>query len=470
MSLYQIIGAIGIIVLFRQFFWPKAKSWLLFILSLFALFLFQTPSSIRALSFWLPNIMLFVAIGSWKIITNERLSKQDLIAALIISVFPFFMYLIKFLGIAENFLILNIPEIINLLGIPLTVFIILSLLKKNNKSREITSFFVILFLVSILIILKNQYLGLKMSSLIRQLNGQTTSLASSIDLTWVGFSYFVFRIIHVLVDRKRLERIGFSLRDFLTYLLFFSAFTSGPIDRADHFNAELENNDDNEKHIDFFNGGRRVVLGLFQKFILADSLAIISLNSYNAQLINKPEWLWVVMYAYAFRIYFDFSGYSDIAIGIAQLAGIKLPENFNRPYLSKNITMFWNNWHITMTQWFRTYYFNPLTRFLKINYKKISPVFILLFVQITTMVLIGLWHGISWNYIIWGVWNGVGLFLHNRWSSTLKPKFKIFKEEKYAGIYQFISTLLTFNYISLGWIWFALPRISDSLLVFNKLF
>jgi D-alanyl-lipoteichoic acid acyltransferase DltB (MBOAT superfamily) len=214
----------------------------------------------------------------------------------------------------------------------------------------------------------------------------------------------------------------------------------------------------------------RIFRGLFLKFILADSLAIISLNSYSANTITQSGALWINLYAYAFRIFFDFSGYTDIAIGIARIAGINLPENFKRPYLSRNITLFWNNWHITLTQWFRTYFFNPMTRFFRSNYKNLPPPLLIFFTQISTMILIGLWHGISWNFVIWGFWNGLGLFIHNRWSEKIKPKLTFLKSKPLSLPYTIISVIFTFNFIALGWVWFALPNLNDSLIVFTNLF
>ena len=282
-----------------------------------------------------------------------------------------------------------------------------------------------LLLLVLLVILKNQALAEQFSALLRRLNGQSISLASSFDISWVGFSYFAFRLIHMLVDRDRINKNDVPLREFVTYLVFFPAFTAGPIDRFEHFSAELNKPEEKDQNSDFLDGLTRIFIGLFLKFILADSLALISLSSNTANTINKSVWLWVSLYAYAFRIYFDFAGYTAIAIGIARIAGVNLPENFRRPYLSKNITLFWNNWHITLTQWFRTYYFNPVTRFFRSNYKNVPAAFIIFFTQLSTMVLIGLWHGISWNFVIWGFWNGLGLFIHNRWSEMIEPKLSL---------------------------------------------
>lgn len=472
MFLSQIIAAIIVLVLFRLFFWPKSKHWLLFILSLIAVYWFQTPSSIRTLGFWLPTILLFFSVFSWIIFTrHEKINKPDnVIALFIILLFPFIFYLFKQFGFSFASQISNMPNISYFVLITGVLALFLFWLYKNPGKFSVITALMVFTLILFLVILKNQTLSKHLSSFLRQFTGQSTSLASSFDIAWVGFSYFTFRLIHALVERERLNRIDISLRDFVTYLIFFPAFTAGPIDRLDRFASELNKPEENSLNDDFVNGGMRIIKGLFQKFILADSLALISLNSYSANLVTKSEWLWIGLYAYAFRIFFDFSGYTDIAIGISRLAGITLPENFKRPYLSKNITQFWNNWHITMTQWFRTYYFNPVTRYFRSKNKNISPAMLIMAVQISTMVLIGLWHGISWNFVMWGLWNGIGLFIHNRWSEVIMPKLIFLSKKPFANPYSIFSMLLTFNFIALGWVWFSLPSLAESLMVFSKLF
>ena len=123
------------------------------------------------------------------------------------------------------------------------------------------------------------------------------------------------------------------------------------------------------------------------------------------------------MYAYAFRIFLDFSGYTDIAIALGRLLGVRLPENFAAPYLKPNIALFWNSWHMSLTQWFRAYVFNPLARRLRSATAQIPDWLACLVTQLVTMLLIGLWHGITWSFALWGLWHGIGLFVHNRWSA-----------------------------------------------------
>jgi D-alanyl-lipoteichoic acid acyltransferase DltB (MBOAT superfamily) len=210
------------------------------------------------------------------------------------------------------------------------------------------------------------------------------------------------------------------------------------------------------------------------------------LNTVNAAQVNASGWMWVIVYAYALRIFFDFSGYTDIAIGLGRLFGIKLPENFDRPYLKQNLTLFWNSWHMTLAQWFRAYYFNPVTRalrspketrFLPAQGFFRQPAFIILFGQITTMLLIGLWHGITWNFVAWGAWHAAGLFIHNRWAEFQRKRHANDSDGAEPAsappwrnrLTNTLSIVVTFHFVALGWVWFALPGIDQSLVVFRRL-
>jgi len=204
-----------------------------------------------------------------------------------------------------------------------------------------------------------------------------------------------------------------------------------------------------------------MAIGVFKKFALADGLALIALNDTNAVQLISPGWGWALLYAYTLRIYFDFSGYTDIAIGMGMLVGVKLPENFDSPYFKPNLTAFWNSWHITLAQWFRAYYFNPLTRTLR---GRKLPIPVIIFItQITTMILIGLWHGVTWNFLIWGAWHGIGVFVHNRWSNAFRARYDQWDISPHLkSILNSSGILLTFHFITLGWVWFALsaPEVS----------
>jgi D-alanyl-lipoteichoic acid acyltransferase DltB (MBOAT superfamily) len=261
-----------------------------------------------------------------------------------------------------------------------------------------------------------------------------------------------------------------SLQEFLIYIIFFPAFTAGPIDRVQHFLQELHF-EHRLTSIRFIDGSQRIAGGLFKKFVVADGLSIFSMSPTNVVQTTSNTWLWVLLYAYSLRLYFDFSGYTDIAIGLGIWLGIKLPENFDRPYLKQNLTSFWNAWHMTLAQWFRSYFFNPVTRYLRLS-KSQMPLPLIIFIgQMGTMLLIGLWHGVTLNFAIWGAWHGLGLFFHNRWSEALRSRLGFLEThpalQKSLGA---AGTLLTFHYVTLGWVWFALPKPQLSWQVFARLF
>jgi alginate O-acetyltransferase complex protein AlgI len=278
-------------------------------------------------------------------------------------------------------------------------------------------------------------------------------LATPFDIRWIGFSYLAFRLVHVIRDAAagRLPRL--PLDQFVLYALFFPAYTAGPIDRVQRFVGDLQKSFPVRETL--LPAGQRLVIGIFKKFALADGLALIALNDTNALQIIEPGWGWVILYAYALRIYFDFSGYTDIAIGLGMLVEVKLPENFENPYFKPNLTAFWNSWHITLAQWFRAYYFNPLTRTLRGRKSPIPAVIFL--TQVTTMILIGLWHGVTWNFFIWGAWHGLGLFVHNRWSEAFRVRYAAWEASpRVKVVLNGAGVLLTFHFVTLGWVWFAL--------------
>jgi D-alanyl-lipoteichoic acid acyltransferase DltB (MBOAT superfamily) len=284
-----------------------------------------------------------------------------------------------------------------------------------------------------------------------------------LDWQWLGFSYIAFRLMHVLLDFRSGKLQPVSLQDFALYAIFFPALPAGPIDRAEHFVRELAQPATTDRIAE---GAIRIGMGLFKKFVLADSLASIALSSQLVAEANRslPGTMWLILYAYAFRIYFDFAGYSDLAIGIALLAGINLPENFTSPYTKRNITAFWNSWHITLSTWFRNYFFTPFSRAMmspSSGWLRNHRMLIILLAQVSTMVLIGLWHGIAVNFVLWGLWHGLGLWFH-RWLTERSRRWNeyVLERPRLAQGVHILSVLATFHFVALGWIFFALPDLN----------
>ena len=329
-------------------------------------------------------------------------------------------------------------------------------------------------LVILLLMIKTPTVAIRAADVFRQLSPASAEDAiPGIPLSWIGFSYLAFRLIHMLRDRLTGRLPDLSLAEGVTYSLFFPAFTAGPIDRAERFAADVRALPSvarlSARHM--LSGGMRIALGLFKKFVVADSLALIALSGDLLPQFQSTGSLWIALYAFGFRIFFDFSGYSDIAIGLGYLFGITLPENFDSPYLATDIAAFWRNWHMTLTNWVRFYVFSPLSRFLMTRQKRLPSLVIVFVAQLTTMLIIGLWHGVSWTFLMWGAWHGLGLFIHKVWSDRSRTWQQTWNEKPaIRHLWSGISGFLTFQYVTLGWVWFVLPDVQVAFSTFGRLF
>jgi alginate O-acetyltransferase complex protein AlgI len=325
----------------------------------------------------------------------------------------------------------------------------------------------ILVLIVLLFALKIPSVVMFLSQLLRDTAGLTVSSAVASDLQWIGLSYIVLRLVSVLIEFRANRLPPLSLPDLLIYTLFPITLLAGPIDQAGRFIGDLQT--DQSLNADrLVDGGRRVVLGLLKKFVIADTLALATLSPQIAGDVQGMVGAWLVAYVYALQIFFDFSGYSDIAIGLGKLAGFDLPENFNMPYLRQNLALFWQNWHMSLTSWFRAYVFIPLSRWLLARKIPFPDV---LLAQFVTMTLIGFWHGVTWNFIIWGVWHALGLYLQREWAIRTRPWYLRAKENRWLHRLIYTSgALATFHYVVIGWVFFALPEPAMSLEYLRKMF
>ncbi len=218
----------------------------------------------------------------------------------------------------------------------------------------------------------------------------------------LGISYFTFSAISYLFDvyHKALpaER---NLLTFSAYFIMFPKLVQGPITRLKEVQSDLNKpvlTGDN-----LASGARRFIIGLGKKVILADSLAIIVTRVFDGNLkLIGADLAWYGLLAYTLQIYLDFSAYTDMAVGIGRMLGIRLPENFNYPYISRSVSDFWRRWHISLTAWFRTYVFIPLefARRRQKHFRQASNIFIV-------FLLTGIWHGANWNFVAWGAYYGV---------------------------------------------------------------
>lgn len=469
MTLLQIFSFAVLGLVAGRFYQRINRGWLLFAVSVLAVFWLQPATLVRSFDFWLPAMSLGLAALVWALTlpADYARSRQDGLAAAALAGFVLVLALTRYAD-AVCCLTASRPPQVEFVAVVLMALAVLGWLGlRFARGRAVWLNLATFMVLAILVVLKAEPLAQGAAAFFRRLGGQDPALASAFDFGWLGFSYIAFRLVHALRDRIAGRLPAVSLRDFMIYIVFLPALTAGPIDRLERFVPQLSEPFllDSSR---LLAAGLRLFTGLFMKFVLADGLALFALNAVNSQHVGSALWMWVLLIAYAFRIFFDFAGYTHIAIALGLLFGVVLPENFDRPYTKPNLTAFWNSWHMTLALWFRAYYFNPLTRFLRTHN---WPVWLVVFVgQVSTMALIGLWHGITVNFLIWGLWHGIGLFVHSQWLSFLRSKPSLLPASLNPRLFTYLSILLTFIYISLGWVWFALPLPSDALRVLRVLF
>jgi len=434
----------------------KWRLWGLFLFSMVMLFWLQPATPLRYADFWLPTMMIFIVILSW--LTTQQAApfdaQENVHALIMVGGFLLLISLSRWTGLGVYLTATRPPGLntilVALVAASLTFALVLVI--RSGRWINVTLF---LMLMGLFIILKTDVFVTFAARLARTWIGQSPALAAPADLNWLGISYVTFRLMHTLRDQRAGRLPSMTLREYATYVLFFPAIVAGPIDRAERFLGDLRQPVSRDAQ-HFFEGGKRLMVGMFKKYILAAILGVFALRADLLPGISSAMWIWVLVYAYAFQLFLDFSGYTDVAVGLGLLAGVRLPENFNQPYRKSNLTAFWNSWHITLAQWFRAYFFNPLTRALR-RRRSVPTWAIILIGQAGTMVLIGLWHGVTWNFLIWGAWHALGLFFHNRWVDLTRRfpgRLDAFLSTRFNT---WLGVALTFHFVSLGWLWFALP-------------
>jgi alginate O-acetyltransferase complex protein AlgI len=433
----------------------RNRPWLLFCASLIIIYWLQPQLSIRWLDYILPSLSICLVIAAWWLSRGplQFPQRQDWTALGIAIIIILGLTLSRYISIPITFTS-RPPDTISVTILISVFMILLGILGWKTNSYKLT--IAIILLIALFVVTRSDSLSEIVSGVLRGFTNQDVTIASAQDLQWIGFSYVAFRLIHTFRDRQLGLLPNVSLRDYVTYALFFPTYTAGPIDRAERFVEDLRITPafDADR---LSQAGLRISQGLFKKFVIADSLAIFSMSGESIALAKDTTALWIMLYAFAFRLYFDFSGYSDIAIGIGLLFGIKLPENFSNPYLKSSVTTFWQSWHMTLSTWIRTYVYSPLSRTL-IKRDQYSLLLIFVFCTLTTMVMMGLWHGITIPFFIWGIWHGTGLIVHKVWSDRTRQWYRQLKDHRFFyRIWQFAGIFLTFHFVLLGWVWFAIP-------------
>jgi len=268
----------------------------------------------------------------------------------------------------------------------------------------------------------------------------------------VGISFYTFQCIAYLSEAyNREHKPARSWLDYGTYLAFFPHVVAGPIVRYSDIDREIRER--TETITLFFEGIWRFALGMGKKVIIANTLGAVADQIFalpSAEL--NPTKAWMGAICYTFQIYFDFSGYSDMAIGLARMFGFHFPENFNQPYRSQSVTEFWRRWHMTMSNWFRDFVYIPL------GGNRLGPrrTYINLWI---VFFLCGLWHGAAWTFVAWGMWHGL-LLVTERWG-----------QERFGWTSKgILGTALTFVLVIIGWVPFRADSLTDAVMFLSHMF
>ena len=257
----------------------------------------------------------------------------------------------------------------------------------------------------------------------------------------LAISFFTFQQIAYLIDCYKGSAKEYDFLNYSLFVTFFPQLIAGPIVHHSEMMPQFIRNDrDHQVKYENVAAGTFIFsIGLFKKVVIADTFAVVATNGFdNADALNLIE-AWVTSLSYTFQLYFDFSGYTDMAIGCALLFNIKLPMNFNSPYKASNIQDFWRRWHITLSRFLRDYIYIPLGGNRQGSIDTYRNILLTFFIG-------GIWHGAGWTFVIWGILHGVAMVIHGIWS-----RFGF-------ALNRYVAWFVTFNFVNLSWVFF---RASD---------
>ena len=321
---------------------------------------------------------------------------------------------------------------------------IMALIIDRNREDKVKSkvIFIGTIGVNLLILGFFKYYGFLIDNinLLFNLNLQYTNLALPIGISFYTFQTLSY-VVDVYLDKVKVQK---SLISFALYVTMFPQLVAGPIVKYSDIDYQLTNR--KESINKFGQGVDRFIIGLGKKVLLANNIGIIwtTIQAMNIDSISVLT-SWIGIIAYTFQIYFDFSGYSDMAIGLGKMFGFEFIENFNYPYISTSISEFWRRWHISLGTWFREYVYIPLGGNRVSTLKHIRNLFVV-------WLLTGLWHGASWNFVVWGLYYGFILFME-----------KIILHKVLSKTPKFIKHIYTMLLVMIGWVLFGSVDLTSAL-------
>ena len=268
---------------------------------------------------------------------------------------------------------------------------------------------------------------------------------------FIGLSYLNFKAIQMIIEIYDGAIKEVSILKTLYFFLFFPTLSSGPIDRSRRFEDDLEKSISRKEYInDYLNLGiKRIIRGIVYKFIIADLISALWMSKIptDVTFINSLNY----MYAYSLYLFFDFAGYTAFAVGTSHILGIKVPENFNKPFLSKDMKEFWTRWHISLSKWFGDYIYSRFVLNSMRNKRFKNRIIASHVGQIITMLVMGAWHDLKWFYIVYGLYQGLALV----GTDIYQRRSKFYKTHKKEKWFQYIQIVVTFHIACFGLLLFS---------------
>lgn len=336
-------------------------------------------------------------------------------------------------------------------------FVIATLYDKPKQLLYIGSFLIFEYIVVNLFLkltrIKEQsesvYFVFLILSILPLLIYKFSSLVGYSIFGFIGISYMTFKCIQYVMEIKDGLIKEVSASNFFYLNLFFPSLISGPIDRSRRFDDDVNKLKSKSEYIELLTSGlQKILIGAVYKFVISQ-LIYPYMQNYSQG--NGIKTIVAYMYLYGFYLFFDFAGYSLMAIGTGNIFGVRLPDNFNKPFISKDIKEFWDRWHISLSYWFRDFVFSRVIRRMIRNKRIKNKLTRASIAFVINMLIMGLWHGLSLNYIIYGLYHGMLLAV----TEVYQKKSKFHKKNKSNVWYKFVSWGVTFNLVMLGFLIFS---------------
>ena len=267
-------------------------------------------------------------------------------------------------------------------------------------------------------------------------------------LAMLGLSYLMLRVIELAVAVFEKRHPAPGIIDAVNYLVPFHMIAMGPIQSFDDFNKEKDVVDEPLSFDEALKAVERIARGLFKKFVVAYFIDSLLLTGFQ----SDGWYLFFEIQVFAFWIYLDFSAYMDVVIGVGRLMGVSTPENFNRPYLSRNITVFWERWHITLSMFIRRNIFVPIQLYVARKARDKNSLLPASLAFMVSFVLCGMWHGLTWTFFLWGLLHALALVICNAYKSILRSMLKADQLKQYNNSFAIrsVATIITFEFIALS--------------------